>query len=241
MQLLISFSIVGLAALIHASFQLSISTFTLMSGHALGHKKSQEHLTHLTTGFVLGAGAMTLLLLVAFCYGVDYMSRGGQVPPLFWAAGCGLLVGIGVAVWMFYYRPTKGTVLWLPRRTANYLADRCKKTSNPGEAFGLGLASVFGELLFIMAPLLVSAFVITTLAGNMQIVAIILYTVVSLSSLLVVAALVGSGHKLSAIQKWRESNKHFLQFAAGSGLLILGFYLYVNEVLALPLAMGAGS
>jgi hypothetical protein len=36
---------------------------------------------------------------------------------------------------------------------------------------------------------------------------------------------------LSRIQRWREANKHFLQFAAGSGLLILGFFVYVNEFL----------
>ena len=44
--------------------------------------------------------------------------------------------------------------------------------------------------------------------------------------------LIGGGHKLSRIQKWREDNKRFMQFAAGSALLVLGFYMYVNEVVA---------
>jgi hypothetical protein len=66
----------------------------------------------------------------------------------------------------------------------------------------------------------------------MQLAGIAIYTTISLFSLLVVNALIGSGHKLSRIQKWREDNKRFLQFAAGSGLLVLGFYLYVDHIVA---------
>jgi hypothetical protein len=58
-----------------------------------------------------------------------------------------------------------------------------------------------------------------------------LYTVLSTLSSLIVWGFIGSGHALSRIQKWRESNKLFLQFAAGGGLLVLGFYVYVNEVI----------
>jgi hypothetical protein len=63
-----------------------------------------------------------------------------------------------------------------------------------------------------------------------QLVGIALYTVVSLLSLLTVNALIGSGHKLSRIQKWREDNKRFLQFIAGSGLIVLSVYVYVDQV-----------
>jgi hypothetical protein len=45
-----------------------------------------------------------------------------------------------------------------------------------------------------------------------------------------VAALIGGGHSLGQIQRWREANKGFLQFIAGSGLIVLGFYMYVNQV-----------
>jgi len=64
-----------------------------------------------------------------------------------------------------------------------------------------------------------------------QLVGVGIYTVISLFSLVVVWVLIGSGHTLSRIQRWREENKYFLQFAAGSGLLVLGFFVYVNQVL----------
>lgn len=124
-------------------------------------------------------------------------------------------------------------MLWLPRTVALYLAERSKRTKSTAEAFALGMASVTGELLFIVAPLGVAAMVGVTLPPVLQVAALLLYVLVSLLSLLLVAALVASGHKISQIQRWREENKRFLQFMAGSSLLVLGFYLYVNEVVLL--------
>jgi hypothetical protein len=227
----ISLVIVAFAALIHASFQLSVSMLTLLSGHAIGSKTAHTKLLRLTCSFLTGAGIMTLLL-ISFASFVFQQAFGQQVPAVMWAVGCGLLIGLGIAVWAFYYRREKGTSLWLPRGIARYLSDRTKATKLSGEAFGLGLSSVIGELVFILAPIVISALVLVQLPAVWQLVGVAMYTLISLLSLLIVYALVGSGHKLSRIQKWRENNKRFLQFAAGSGLIILGFYVYVDQVLS---------
>lgn len=226
-----SLAIIALAALIHASFQLSVSMLTLLSGHAIGSKTSQAKLLRLTNSFTFGVAVMTILLLTFTAFIVSH-SFGAHVPPLAWAMSCGLLIGLGIAVWTFYYRREKGTSLWLPRGVAHYLSDRTKATKSGAEAFGLGLTSVVGELVFIIAPLLVSALVLVTLAPLWQLAGIAIYTLISLLSLLIVNGLIGSGHRLSRIQRWREDNKRFLQFAAGCGLLILGFYVYVNQIVA---------
>ncbi|MDB5187168.1 MAG: rane protein of unknown function [Candidatus Saccharibacteria bacterium] len=226
-----SFAIIAFAALIHASFQLSVSMLTLMSGHAIGSKSSHAKLLRLTNAFSLGVAIMTLLSLSFIAFTLQQYFSGG-VPAVAWASACGLLIGLGVAVWVFYYRRDSGTTLWIPRGMARYLSDRTKHTKQSAEAFGLGMSSVVGELIFIFAPMAVSALALLQLDPGMQIVGIALYTFISLLSLLIVNALIGSGHKLSHIQKWRENNKRFLQFAAGSGLLILGFYLYVDKVVA---------
>lgn len=233
-----SLAIIAFAALIHTSFQLSVSMLTLLSGHAIGAKTAHAKLLRLTNAFALGVVLMTMLLF-SFIALVLQLSFGGDVPPLAWAVGCGLLIGLGVAVWAFYYRKEKGTSLWIPRSMARYLSERTKATKQSAEAFGLGMSSVVGELLFIIAPLTVSALVLTQLEPVGQLLGIALYMIISLLSLLIVNGLIGSGHKLSRIQKWREDNKRFLQFAAGSGLLILGGYLYVEKVLtATVLAQG---
>lgn len=226
-----SLIIIAFAALIHASFQLSVSVLTLLSGHAIGSKTRHTKLLRLTGGFVFGVMVMTMLLLSFSAFLLQHFF-GSSVPLLAWAVCCGLLLGLGVAVWIFYYRKEKGTSLWLPRGFARYLSDRTKATKQSAEAFSLGLSSVIAELIFILAPILMSALVLIRLEPMWQLVGVALYTVISLLSLLIVNALIGSGHKLSRIQKWREDNKRFLQFIAGSGLVVLGFYVYVDQVIS---------
>jgi hypothetical protein len=181
------------------------------------------------------------MLLVSFTAFVFQSLFGTHVPSVAWAVACGLLLGLGVAVWSFYYRKEKGTSLWLPREIARYLNERSKATKHSAEAFGLGLSSVIAELVFIIAPIIICALVLIQLEPTWQLVGIGVYTFVSLLSLAVVNGLIGSGHKLSRIQKWREDNKRFLQFAGGSGLLILGFYVYVEQVLSVTVLAAGGN
>lgn len=232
MDIVTSLAIVAFAALIHASFQLSVSVLTLLSGHSIGAKKSRARVLSLTASFVTGAGVMTLLLL-AFASLVFLHIFGIEVPLLVWAVVCGLVLGIGIAVWLFYYRKGKsGTELWIPRGFAKHLSERSKATHHSSEAFSLGLTSVIAEFLFIIPCLAIAALVIINLPGGWQLVALGIYTFISLIGLLLVWSLVGSGKSLSNIQKWREKNKHFLQFSAGSALVVLGFFVYVNEIMA---------
>lgn len=230
MDIASSLAIVTLAALIHASFQLSVSVLTLLSSHAIGAKHTQAKVARLTFGFVAGAGVMTLLTL-SFISLVFLHLFGPNTPQLIWAIACGLLVGVGVAVWLFYYRRDKGTSLWIPRGMARHLSERSKATEHSAEAFSLGLTSVVSELLFVAAPMIVSGLVLIQLPGTWQLVGIGIYAVVSILTLLSVWVLIGSGHKLSDIQRWRENNKKFLQFAAGSALAVLGFFVYVCKIL----------
>jgi hypothetical protein len=230
MDIASSLAIITLAALVHASFQLSVSVLMLLSGHTIGAKRSQAKLLRLTTSFVVGAGIMTLLLLslVALVL-LDFFWTG--TPKIVWAIACGLSVGVAVSIWLFYYRQEQGTTLWIPRGAARYLTERTKSTKLSAEAFGLGLSSVIGEILFIIAPIVIGALVLIQLPTIWQLAGISIYTVVSMLSLIIVWVLIGSGHTLGRIQKWRETNKYFLQFAAGAGLIVLAFFVYVSEIL----------
>lgn len=62
MDIASSLAIVTLAALIHASFQVSVSVLTLLSGHSIGAKHSQARVLRLTFGYVVGVAVMTLTL-----------------------------------------------------------------------------------------------------------------------------------------------------------------------------------
>lgn len=232
MDLLSAFAIIILAALIHASFQLSVSVLTLLSGHTIGAARSHAKLLRLLTAFIIGAGVMTLLLLSAFSLAfINLLDE--TMPRAAWIITVGLLIGVGSATWIFYYRKEKGTSLWVPRDIAGHLTERTKAAKRSAEAFGLGMTSVVGELLFIAAPLIASALVVIQLPLGWQLLSVLAYTLISLLPLLIVTILLGGGHKLSQIQKWREKNKRFLQFAAGGGLIILAGFIYVYEVLAI--------
>lgn len=231
MNIIYSIAIISLAALVHSCFQLSISVLTLLSAHTLGSGKSQQKLVKLTSGFLLGAVIMTILLISVTVLVIN-STFGSNIPQILWTIACGLSLGVAIAIWLFYFqRESIGTTLWIPRNIAKYLTDRTQATKSSAEAFGLGLSSIIGEILFIIAPLLMSGLVISQFSPHMQLVGIAIYSIISLLSLLIVWVLICSGHSLGQIQKWRETNKHFLQFTAGAGLIILVFYVFVNEIL----------
>jgi hypothetical protein len=235
-----SFAIILLAAVVHASFQLSVSVLTLLSGHALGAKTAHHRLLRLTGGFIAGASVMTILLLSTMSLILNTLLPS-VTPLVLWSICCGAIVGVGISVWLFYYRIEKrGTSLWIPRGFARYLTSRSKSTKIASETFGLGLTSVIAELLFVFAPLTVASLVLIRLSPDQQLLGILLYSVVSMLPLLIVGVLIGSGHKLSHIQRWREANRRFMQFAAGSGLLVLGAYVYVEQVVVTSVAAMGG-
>jgi hypothetical protein len=214
-------SIIALAALIHASFQLGVSMVTLLSGQSAGKRVAGARALALVGAFLSGTIVMTTLLISTTAFVVGSLF-GTQVPVLAWTVVTALMVAIGLAVWLFYYRRGAGTSLWISRGMARFLQTRIKTTTMRSEAFSLGLTGVFTELLFIIAPVAAAACALISLPPHLQLIGVALYVIVASLGMILVTVLIGSGHSLSRIQRWREANKHFLQFAAGAGLIVLG-------------------
>jgi len=126
---------------------------TLLTSHTIGRKRSHRRLLMLTNSFTFGAGVMTVLLLSTLALLFNHAGDQFMSSLLVWTIACGLLAGVGISVLMFYYRHEYGTTLWVPRGVARFLTGRTKATKQSAEAFSLGLSSVIGELLFIIAPL----------------------------------------------------------------------------------------
>lgn len=226
--MLLLFATLFLAAVLHASFQLGVSLLTLLSGHSIGAKRSHAHLLKLSFAYIGGVIFLTTLVLSAAGFFASLVSSPRE-PVILWVVVASLNVGIGFAVTFFYYR-RKGTELWLPRSMARYLTDRAKKTKHTAEAFTLGMGSVASELLFILGPIGAAALLMVRFSPVEQLTGLLGYILIASLPLIVIVVLVGSGHKISTIQRWREDNKRFLQYAAGSGLIVLGLYLFITEV-----------
>ena len=238
MDTLTALAVIALAALIHASFQLSVSVVTLLSGHSAGKRDTPRKSLRLVGAFLAGVITTTALLTFTVLYLVDTLAIWHDSITV-WTVACGVLAGIGLVVWIFYYRRKAGTRLWIPRAFARFLDKRVRSTTLSAEAFSLGLTTVIAELPFIIAPLTVATFAMRSLPMPQQLYGALGYIAVASFSIVVVTILIGSGHNISHIQRWREHNKRFLQFAAGAGLIVLGGFLYVTQVVT-PVVITAG-
>ncbi len=218
------------AATLHASFQLGASLLTLLSGHSLGKQRSVKRMLSLNFSYVCGVFFISLLLLSSLSYGATLLPTTLSASTAIWTLVTVVNVIIGVCVMLFYFRRTSGTQLWLPRPMAKYLTERTKKTKNNSEAFILGVASVLGELPFLIAPLSLAALILIQKTPYIQASGLLLYVIVATLPLFVINALINLGKPVSSIQRWREHYKYFLQYVAGSGLVVIGSYAFVNYV-----------
>lgn len=230
-----SLAIIIFSALIHTSFQLSLSVLTLLSSNSIGKKSPHTKTLRLMNSFVFGVFILTILLLSTAAYYLNmFVAHVNSSEQLIASVISGLMIGLGAAVWAVYYRRGRGTSLWLPRGFAKYLTDRAKTTKSGTEAFSLGMASVAAELVFIIGPVLAASLAIITLPSlEWQLIGIAVYIFLSLFSLLAMLVLVGSGHSIARLQYWREDHKRFLQFAAGGSLIVLAGFIIVDRVLGL--------
>ena len=230
MDIFVIFLAIGFAGLIHASFQLSISMVTLLSGHTNVKKMNTRKTFSLIDSFIWGVVIMTTLILSTSSFLISIFFPN-SIPLYIWALATIFMIFIGVIIWSFYYRRGEGTALWMPRSLARFIDKRINKVQIPAEAFSLGVSSVLTEIMFIAGPTLAVSLLVNKLPTNLQIYALMLYVFIASSGVFLTRVLIGSGHSISKIQKWREENKLFMQFCSGSALIVLGVFLYVNIVL----------
>lgn len=231
MDIITAFSIIGLAALIHASFQLGVSMVTLLSGHAVGKKFATRRVSRLMIAFLLGTIVMTALLVSMLC-DIAFAIFQYSTPVSVWTTLCLAMIVVGLVIWVCYYRRGPGTLLWVPRGMAKFLHTRIHATRASAEAFSLGLTSVLAELFFMLTPAAAAALAIITLPVSLQLAGAAAYVVIASLGMLSVTIFISSGHSISRLQRWREANKRFLQFAGGSALIILACYIYVTMVMS---------
>lgn len=223
--------LVAFLAVLHASFQLVASVLTLMSGHSLIHDQAKHRLLTLNVAYILGVISMTGLIVSGLsASAVLWLPL--EYAHAVWLALITVAFVVGVLVMTIYYRKGKGTRLWIPRSFATYLEDRAKKTTNVVEAGALGIISVIAELPFTGVLMAMAALVLSSYVMLEDFVPIIaLYCFVATLPLMIITVLLAGGHKLSRIQRWRESNKVFLQHASGAGMFAAAVYAWVNFIL----------
>lgn len=231
MDIFTVFLVIILASGVQASFQLSVSIFTLISGHKISQRLPHRKIMKLSTAMVLGVFITNILLFSALAFWMSGLSNiFASNFKAFWAGAIGLLAGVSLASWIFYYKKGKntGTEIWLPRNFAHYLSQKTKTSEHSAEAFSLGAGSVLAEILFIFPPLFSAVLATTMVSTAWQFVALTTYVFIANFPLFVVYCLISGGHNLSQIQMWRERNQRFLKLFASLGAILLSVIIWAG-------------
>lgn len=212
---------------VHVCYQLSVSVLTHFSSHSLSRKTSDTRLLALGMSYSLGVILTTAVIITALASLAQFVHGSSR---LFVAVVVGLAPFIGLATVLWYYRQGEGTRLWLPRSVATHLLERSKKTRSLLEATLLGAATVIGELPFLVGPILFITYLVAQLPSSEWFIWSLFYSTVAALPLLVTTTYLTSGHSIARVQKWRESNKSFLQWTSGIALVLLTIYLTVLQL-----------
>lgn len=215
------------ALFVHVCYQLSVSVLTHFTAHSLSRKTSDKRLLALGLSYSLGVIVATTLSITGLA-SLAQLLQGG--PRIFTAIVVGLTPCIGLATILWYYRRGDGTRLWLPRSVVAYLLERSKKTRSLFEATLLGAATVIGELPFLVGPILFITYLVAQTPPSHWLGWSAFYSSIAALPLLITTMYITSGHSVARAQKWRETNKSFLQWTSGVTLVLLTIYLTVLQL-----------
>ncbi len=229
MDMVIPMAEVILAAFVHASLQVQLGSLLLLYHASLG-KHVRKKTKTMVTAYIFGIATLVFLAVAAACFVFDRYF-GKALYPEEIVVVVSMLVAIAVIVWGFYYKRGKSTELWLPRSVARFINRRAKETNSKTEAFSLGVLTSLAEMPFTLVLFIVAANSVLKLDGAWQIVAVLIYSFISIIPPIILRLCVRKGETIVNIQRWRVKNKTFLRILSGAGFLVLGIFLFSFEVL----------
>lgn len=212
-----------LAALVHATLQISLGCLLLLY-HASKGRHLRKKTSSLVRCYVGGIGVLSFLGVSAMCFCVLNIWHG----PLSTEWLCiivGVLLLLTVLMWLVYYRWNKGTELWIPKVIARFLDGRAKVTNNKIEAFSLGVMTCFAELPFSLVLFVVTANSVLMLPNHLQILMVVVYAIATIIPMVILCTRLRTGTTVVEVQRWRIQHKNFFRIMTGVGFLILAVFI----------------
>lgn len=228
MDMVIPFMEVFLAALIHASMQLSLGALLLLYHASLG-KHIKKKTRSLVDSYIAGIGTLVFLGLGTVAFIFDRYFNESLYPEELMIV-IGMLVALAIAVWSIYYRRGRSTELWLPRTVARFVDRRAKETNSNTEAFSLGMLTSLAEMPFTLVLIVVAANSMLQMELLQQLIALTLYTIISIIPPIILRLAIRRGKTVVDVQRWRVKNKTFLKVLTGVGFLVLAIFIVAFEV-----------
>ena len=227
--ILVQFSILLLAAMVHASLQCDVGSLLLLYHASLG-KHIRKKTKSLVSSYILGAALLIFLSISAAAFFILTFT-GGTFSVISLTVLAAILFALSIIICFFYYRSKSSTELWLPKKVSRHISSRAKLTNNKIEAFNLGMLTAFAETPFSL--------ILTVLAGNavlelptyLQPIGVVVYSFVAILPLFILRFSIRRGSTVVDIQKWRLKNKTFLKYISGISFLTLGLFLLAFKIL----------
>lgn len=230
MEMVVPYSEVFLAAVVHATLQLQLGALLLLYHASLG-KHVRKKTRRLVGSYISGIGTLVFAVLATIAFVFDRYF-GGALYAEEIVIVVGMLLALAIASWFFYYRRGHSTELWLPRTVARFIDRRAKATNSNTEAFSLGMLTSFAEMPFTLILMVVAANSILDLPLLQQLIALAAYTLITLLPLIILRLAIRHGQTVVEIQRWRVKHKTFFRILTGIGFMVLGFFLFSFEVLS---------
>lgn len=206
MSVVLSVIIVVLAMLILGLMQLTPGVFSIFC-HAMLGKYSNKKADGLMLSFILGAeffvAAIWLLIYLIF-----YAFYVGEI--LWWVLS-GIMVALGLMFLLFYFRKSKGTELFIPKKWSENLVLLAEKTKCRKDAFWLGFFTAVPELIFTLPIFVISALVIQDSLMLPRAGLVIVLVLVTIIPLFAIYAMFRSDNNLADVTRLRVHFKPLIR------------------------------
>ena len=220
---LLCLATIALAGLTQASLQLSFGALILLYHSSMGRHRRRKT-RFLAKSYIWGVGTLSFLLICSLAFLINNVVGSALSVPMLLIV-VGILCAVALVMWGLYFRSGKGTELWLPRNLSRYVSCRVKNVNDNLDAFSLGMLSNFLELPLSLVLCLVAANAMLAMQAKWQILAALLFAVLSITPLLYLKISIKTGRNALEVQKWRQKNKKFIKNIASSSFLTLALFM----------------
>lgn len=212
MSFFISLGIVILAMLIMAFLQLTPGVFLLFSHYTHG-KYSKSRASDMSLFFILGAESVSACLFLC-CYFVANLLFLYQFRPessfFAWIA-VGILLSLALVSLFCYFRPTRGTQLFIPRSLSKKMDASARSATSRSDSFALGASSMLPELPFTLPLYIITSVELIEMSVEFSPSHLLtfLYIIIPTIPLFIIRWAFSFGRNLVDLQKSRIQHKSF--------------------------------
>ena len=234
MSVITSIGIIILAMLIFASLQATPGIFTLFSHYAFG-KYSKPKASDFILFYIIGVEVINVFLFLSIFYlsNILFLQEPSFENNAFAWILSGILISLGISTLFLYFRRSKGTKLFIPRKYALAIDYSASSVKSRSDAFILGIYAGTCELIYTLPVQIAVSFAIINLdimsLTNMPL--IFLYSLSPLIPLFILYWKFRSGHNLAEIQRTRVKNKNFTRFFLCICYLLLAVLIICTRVI----------